>query len=160
MTSLSLLADRTVVLMYCVYHLHVHNADPAEITEFSIDKTVIKGDEPLNVHCKFEGNPDPNFIIMNNNARYQHVYIDATGSHVDITNQIANARCEDSGPWICTGRNSLNKRNVTRSGNVTVFCKYFCSIGSRIDWLQSLKQFFINVSYHILVASLTLMALF
>ena len=29
-----------------------------------------------------------------------------------------------------------------------------------IDWLQSLKQFFINVSYHIVVASLTLMALF
>ena len=28
-----------------------------------------------------------------------------------------------------------------------------------LDWLQSLKQFFINVSYHILVASLTLMAL-
>ena len=29
-----------------------------------------------------------------------------------------------------------------------------------LDWLQYLKQFFINVSYHILVASLTLMALF
>ena len=29
-----------------------------------------------------------------------------------------------------------------------------------VDWLQSLKQFFINVSYHILVASLTLMAMF
>ena len=29
-----------------------------------------------------------------------------------------------------------------------------------IDWLQSLKQFFINVSYHIIEASLTLMALF
>ena len=29
-----------------------------------------------------------------------------------------------------------------------------------VDWLQSLKQFFINVSYQILVASLTLMALF
>ena len=28
-----------------------------------------------------------------------------------------------------------------------------------VDWLQFLKQFFINVSYHILVASLTLMAL-
>ena len=28
-----------------------------------------------------------------------------------------------------------------------------------LDWLQSLKQFFIDVSYHILVASLTLMAL-
>ena len=26
-----------------------------------------------------------------------------------------------------------------------------------VDWLQSLKQLFINVSYHILVASLTLM---
>ena len=31
---------------------------------------------------------------------------------------------------------------------------------SNVDWLQSLKQFFINVSYYILVASLTLMALF
>ena len=29
-----------------------------------------------------------------------------------------------------------------------------------LDWLQSLKQFFINVSYQILVASLTPMALF
>ena len=29
-----------------------------------------------------------------------------------------------------------------------------------VDWLQSLKQFFINVSFHILVASLILMALF
>ena len=28
-----------------------------------------------------------------------------------------------------------------------------------LDWLQSLKQFFIIVPYHILVASLTLMAL-
>ena len=29
-----------------------------------------------------------------------------------------------------------------------------------LDWLQSFKQFFINVSYQIFVASLTLMALF
>ena len=29
-----------------------------------------------------------------------------------------------------------------------------------LDWHQSLKQFFISVSYHILVATLTLMALF
>ena len=35
-----------------------------------------------------------------------------------------------------------------------------CNIAVELDWLQSLKQFFINVSYHILVASLTLMALF
>ena len=41
--------------------------------------------------------------------------------------------------------------------DVVVFCHFqFCS---HLDWLQSLKQFFINVSYHILVASLTLMAL-
>ena len=32
--------------------------------------------------------------------------------------------------------------------------------GHDIDWLQTLKQVFINVSYIILVASLTLMALF
>ena len=31
--------------------------------------------------------------------------------------------------------------------------------GTDLDWHQSLKSFFINVSYHILVASLTLMAL-
>ena len=31
---------------------------------------------------------------------------------------------------------------------------------SCLDWLQSLNQIFIHVSYHILVASLTLMALF
>ena len=35
----------------------------------------------------------------------------------------------------------------------------FCFTGLLLDWLQFLKQFFINVSYHILVASLTLMAL-
>ena len=34
----------------------------------------------------------------------------------------------------------------------------FCDIV--LDWLQSLKQYFINVSYNILVASHTLMALF
>ena len=33
-------------------------------------------------------------------------------------------------------------------------------VGFLLDWLHSLKQFFINLSYHILVASLTLMALF
>ena len=33
-------------------------------------------------------------------------------------------------------------------------------IEDEVDWLQSAKQFFINVSYHILVACLTLMALF
>ena len=34
------------------------------------------------------------------------------------------------------------------------------STTTSVDWLQSLNNFFINVPYHILVASLTLMALF
>ena len=38
--------------------------------------------------------------------------------------------------------------------------KHVSGVSEEVDWLQSLKQFFINVSYHILVASLTLMALF
>ena len=37
---------------------------------------------------------------------------------------------------------------------VTAKLKYL-----HVDWLQSLKQLVMNVSYHILVASLTLMAL-
>ena len=43
------------------------------------------------------------------------------------------------------------------SAKISEFTVYIRLI---LDWLQSLKQFFINVSYHILVASLTLMALF
>ena len=35
------------------------------------------------------------------------------------------------------------------------FEKYSHSVRKHLDWLQSLKQFFINVSLHILVASLT-----
>ena len=40
------------------------------------------------------------------------------------------------------------------------YLEYFHEAADPLDWLQSLKQFFINVSYHMLVASLTLMALF
>ena len=39
-------------------------------------------------------------------------------------------------------------------------CYFGENKSDQVDWLQSLKQFFINVSYHILVASLTLVALF
>ena len=38
-------------------------------------------------------------------------------------------------------------------------CMLTCSFTEVLDWLQSLKQFIINVSCHILVASLTLMVL-
>ena len=34
------------------------------------------------------------------------------------------------------------------------------NVGTRLDWLQSLNIFFINVSFHILAAYLTPMALF
>ena len=46
--------------------------------------------------------------------------------------------------------------------NVSIpdLCLLLTLVWGMLDWLQSLKQFFINVSYHILVASLTLMALF
>ena len=39
------------------------------------------------------------------------------------------------------------------------FC-FFADEECGLDWLQSLKHSLINVSYHILEASLTLMALF
>ena len=37
---------------------------------------------------------------------------------------------------------------------------HYSESGKTLDWLQSLKQFFVKVSYHILEASLTLVALF
>ena len=45
-------------------------------------------------------------------------------------------------------------------GTTELHFLYVWRAKSCLDLLQSLKQFFINVSYHILVASLTLMALF
>ena len=47
----------------------------------------------------------------------------------------------------------MNKSGPQVSGIGMLFSE------GRLDWLQSLKQIFINVSYNILVASLTLMAL-
>ena len=55
------------------------------------------------------------------------------------------------------------KLYVYTSGKENKYNSSFKKIGlsgPMVDWLQSLKQFFINVSYSILVASLTLMALF
>ena len=43
--------------------------------------------------------------------------------------------------------------------NKTAILNIETVLGFNVDWFQSLKQCFINVSYHILVASLTLMAL-
>ena len=37
---------------------------------------------------------------------------------------------------------------------------YIKELGGDVDWLQSLERFFFILSYHMLVASLTLMALF
>ena len=41
--------------------------------------------------------------------KYQHVYVDSIGS-TEVMNSISNARCEDTGPWVCTGRNKLSDR--------------------------------------------------
>ena len=54
---------------------------------------------------------------------------------------------------------SISKMNNIQKILVEFYQK-FRHMKVEVDWLQSLKQFFINVSYHILVASLTLMALF
>ena len=53
---------------------------------------------------------------------------------------------------VCSFIGSYRKMNISYAS--------FDSNGSPIDWLQSLKQLFINVPYQILVVSLTLMALF
>ena len=50
----------------------------------------------------------------------------------------------------------INKRRNGRANEILGLNTY----ALKLDWLQSLKSFFINVSYHILVASLTVMALF
>ena len=54
-------------------------------------------------------------------------------------------------------------RYAFKKGRITINYDYMLTVelcaSIYVDWLNSLKQFFINVSYHILVASLTLMAL-
>ena len=51
---------------------------------------------------------------------------------------------------------SLQNLFFSNLSGIQPACQTLCII----DWLRSLTQIFINVSYHILVASLTLMALF
>ena len=48
--------------------------------------------------------------------------------------------------------------NVSFSNINYTLPQYYCTV-AQLDWPQSLKQSFINVPYHLLVASLTLMAL-
>ena len=93
-------------------------SDPAEIVEFKISKNVIKERNYFDVKCKFDGNPIPSWVIGKSKDKPRTVVEGSTT--VDARVQ---ARCEDQGLWECTGRNSLNTKKVTRSGNVTVFCK-------------------------------------
>ena len=60
-------------------------------------------------------------------------------------------------------RSLMKRESLQLNDNVSIHLmnlEYVTLVLTDLDWLQSLKQFFINVSYHILVASLTLMALF
>ena len=52
----------------------------------------------------------------------------------------------------------INSVRQTMNIDVAAYVKKYL-FQQLLDWLQSLKQFLINVSYHILVAGLTLMAL-
>ena len=53
-----------------------------------------------------------------------------------------------------------NYQSISKLNNIlkilVKFYRKFHHMKVEVDWLQSLKQFFINVSYHIFVASLTL----
>ena len=65
-------------------------------------------------------------------------------------------------PVKCTDSNYVSSHNGTIMMGILkdVSINAFLNRHEKnVDWLQSLKQFFINVSFHILVASLTLMAL-
>ena len=58
----------------------------------------------------------------------------------------------------CTCNSSSSKQQTERKmfnleTTETIICR---QVKSSVDWLQSLKQIFINVSYHILVATLNL----
>ena len=60
---------------------------------------------------------------------------------------------------VCKGYQQMTKVTDSKE-RVMVQALFMMILLIFLDWLQSLKQFFINVPYHILVASLTLMALF
>ena len=60
--------------------------------------------------------------------------------------------------FICL--HDTSKSSPSYQDNDQNLSKYIGGIRNSLDWLQSLKHFFINVSSRILVASLTLMALF
>ena len=60
--------------------------------------------------------------------------------------------------WVLDSRSRGWGFELFRGHYVVSFSKTPSSL--LIDWLQPLKQFFINVSYHILVANITLMAVF
>ena len=66
--------------------------------------------------------------------------------------------------WVHQTVHTINQiRNPEKIDHVECECGFVHSdvlVVSPVDWLQSLKQFFINVSYHKLAASLTPMALF
>ena len=95
-------------------------SDPAEIVEFNISKKVVNERSYFDVRCKMDGNPIPKFFIWNIKDK-PHMFAEGSITIIDHV----QARCEDQGLWQCKGRNTLNPRNVTKSGNVTIFCKSY-----------------------------------
>ena len=78
------------------------------------------------------------------NPRLWNRDVDNVGRNRNITEAVAEQTSDPMSDIVSCSESSL-------LADVSKIC---------LDWLQSLKRFFINVSYHILVASLTPMALF
>ena len=69
------------------------------------------------------------------------------------SSSVSGIECDNKHTYFNKEQRCLEVSNMLPTPNVLL-------VFTSLDWLQSLKQLFINVSHHILVASLTLMALF
>ena len=68
------------------------------------------------------GNPEPEVTIFSNWTKTTAYSGMATGV---VTVHSEHSSCEDTGPWLCTASNYLNKDvNATQTANVTVYCEY------------------------------------
>ena len=87
---------------------------------FNVTPTVLMENNVFHVSCEVSGNPTPDFVITNSRTGIYYGRMHGSGS---VAGGI-RATCEDRATWVCTGRSYRFKSNVTRSANVTVFCKF------------------------------------
>ena len=95
--------------------------DPAEITYFSMESNMLLVSMNQTVNCTISGNPEPDVTVFSNWTGTVF-YSDKENSVVTIN--YGPASCEDTGLWICTGSNYLNKGvNTTQTFIYTVYCE-------------------------------------